>query len=81
MLSPMSNEYLITVVCEVLVCKERWNVKEPLNTLENWDWILNKLVTVHNQNILLRNINSHSLLILSVIRFFSTLSILFGILW
>ena len=71
MLSPKSNEYnLITVVCEVLVCKEGWNVKEPLNTLENWDWILNKLVTVHNQNILLRNINCHSLLILSVTRFF-----------
>ena len=40
---------------EVLICEERWNVKEPLHTLENLDWILNKFVPVQHQNILLIN--------------------------
>ena len=38
---------------EVLICEERWNVKEPLHALENWDWILYKPVPIHQQNILL----------------------------
>ena len=40
-------------MCEALVCEEGWNIKESLHVLQDWKWILYKLVAIQHQNILL----------------------------
>ena len=40
-------------MCKALICEERWNFKESLYVLQDWKWILYKLVAIQHQNILL----------------------------
>ena len=56
---------ITTVMCEVLICVERWNAKEPLHTLQTWDWILCKPVPIQQQNILL--VSSQGLMLLFIL--------------